>query len=171
MAEIPKNKSKLGGARPGAGRPKGGKNAATLEKERVFAEMRCRIAKSTDKLLNAQMNLAEGCQYLYVIKTITDSNGKKTKQRPEIVERQSIIEKFLAGELDQMDDEYYYLTTEKPDNKALDSLFDRTFGKAQQNIDVKSNGKVLATVDLDKLLEVYVQKSKGHTAGGEKASS
>ena len=34
------------------------------------------------------------------------------------------------------EDDYYFITTERPDNRALDSLFNRTFGKAKETIDM-----------------------------------
>lgn len=131
-----KNNSKWGGSREGAGRPKGSKNEETLERERVQAEMRRRIMKSTDELLNSQMSLAKGVQMLYRIDK--DENGKNKK--PELVTSQAEIENYFAGDYDEQS-EYYFITTERPDNKAIDSLFDRTFGKAQQHVDVKSDGK------------------------------
>ena len=43
------------------------------------------------------------------------------------------------------------MTTQKPDNKAIDSMLDRTFGKARQNIDVDM--EVKGEISLTKLLE------------------
>jgi len=72
----------------------------------------------------------------------TDSKGMKSK--PELVTSQKEIEDYLAGETDANSD-YYFITTERPDNRALDSLFDRTFGKAQQYVDHTSGGEKLPT--------------------------
>lgn len=141
--EKPKDNSaysKNGGARPGAGRPKGGENKATKEKRVVKEEMKQRIMRSKDSLLNSQMNLAKGCQFLFVIETVRfkdkDGKWKEEKKKPRIVEDQYIIEKYLAGELDNEKDEYYFMTTQKPDNRAIDSMFDRAFDKARQNVGV-----------------------------------
>jgi len=133
------DKSSWGGSRPNAGRPKGTKNPETLLKEKVAEEMRMRVAKSADKLLDSQMNLAQGVQMLYKIHT--DKKGVRSK--PELVTSQTEIEEYLAGEYDGTETDYYFITTERPDNRALDSLFDRTFGKAQANLDIKSDGKAL----------------------------
>lgn len=134
-------KSSWGGAREGSGRPAGSKNKATMERKAVEEAMKERIMRSADALLNSQMNLAKGVQMLYVIKTETDEKGNKRKLRPELVTSQFLIEEYLAGELTDdhgnrgdNEDEYYFITTERPDNRAIDSLFDRTFGKARQNI-------------------------------------
>lgn len=114
-----------GGARDGAGRKSGKMSEENRAKLEVLEKMRKRIMRSSEKLLNSQMNLAEGISYLYVIKT----NSKGLKEKAELITNQLIIEKFLAGELEGLKDEYYYITTERPDNRALDSLWDRTFGK------------------------------------------
>jgi hypothetical protein len=129
--------SSWGGKRVGAGRPAGSKDPETIEREKVIEAMKQRIAKSAEQLLNSQMNLAQGVQMLYCITT----NEKGIRSKPELVTCQATIEEYLAGELEDKDKEYYFITTERPDNKALDSLFDRAFGKAQNNVDVTSGGK------------------------------
>jgi hypothetical protein len=134
--------SSWGGKREGAGRPKGSKDPETIEKEKVLAEIKSRIAKSANKLLSSQMNLAQGVQMLYCITT----NEKGVRSKPELITDQFTIEKYLAGELEGNDKEYYFITTERPDNRALDSLFDRAFGKAQNSIDVTSDGKPLIQI-------------------------
>lgn len=135
-----------GGKRPGAGRRKGSKNRATLEKQIVEEEYKQRVLHSANKLLNAQMNLAEGAQYLYRIdktKIIGPKGGISYRsEKPKLVTDQWEIEEYLAGltEDGDVEDEndpsaaYYYITAEKPDNKALDSLFDRAFGRVPQRL-------------------------------------
>lgn len=148
-----------GGKRPGAGRKKGSKNSATLEKQIVEEAYRQRVLRSADKLLNSQMSLAQGNQYLYRIdktKIVGPKGGVSYKsERPELVTNQFEIEDYLAGLTedgdlkDENDPEaaYYYLTTEKPDNRALDSLFDRTFGKVPQRLEGGGkDGEILVKV-------------------------
>ena len=113
------------------GRPKGSKNVATLEKQIVLEEIKQRVMRSSGQLINSQMALAQGLQMLYVVRTIK-MGKKKMRLRPEVVTDQSTIEKYLAGELDEEEYKYYYLSTKEPDNKALDSLLDRTFDRATQ---------------------------------------
>ena len=131
-------KSNWGGKREGSGRPEGAESQATKDKKIVKEEMKQRIMRSKDSLLNSQMNLAKGCQFLFVIETIKskdkDGKWKEEKKKPRIVEGQKTIESYLAGELNNEKDEYYFMTTQKPDNKAIDSMFDRAFDKARQNV-------------------------------------
>lgn len=146
MNEILKKKSNTwGGARPNAGRHLGSENEETRKKRIVEKEIKQRVLRSADKLINAQMSLAQGVQMLYVI----EKTEKGANKKPRLIKDQTIIEKFLAGELDNEPDEYYFITTEKPDNRALDSLLDRIFGKAVSNLDITSDGKSLV-VNIDK---------------------
>ena len=128
-----------GGARPNAGRPRGSENEETRKKRVVEEEFKQRVLRSANKLISSQMNLAQGVQMLYVI----EKTEKGANKKPKLITDQETIEKFLAGELEGEPDEYYFITTERPDNRALDSLFDRVFGKSVNNIDVTSDGKVL----------------------------
>ena len=135
--------SSWGGARPNAGRPRGSENEETRKKRVVEEEFRQRVLRSAQKLISSQMNLAEGTQMLFRIDTETDEKGNTKKSKPILVTSQEEIESYLAGEFEDEDEKYYFITTERPDNRALDSLFDRVFGKSVNNIDVTSDGKQL----------------------------
>jgi hypothetical protein len=124
-----------GGKRPGAGRPKGSLDKRTLDKkeaEKLFTE---RVLKNVDRLFNAQFNIAEGATYLYRIEETGE--GKNKVRKHVLVADPYEIERFLNehdGADGQIDNEYYYITTKTPDNKAIDSLMDRAFGKAVTKI-------------------------------------
>jgi hypothetical protein len=126
----------MGGKREGAGRPKGSLSKSTIEKKTIEKEMTQRILRSANKLINSQMNLAIGAQHLYRIDKVETKKGEYEK-KPVLVTNQDEIEAYLAGEYDDEEDRYYYITTRDPENKALDSLFDRVFGKAMSNLNVK----------------------------------
>lgn len=120
-----KNNSNRGGARENAGRPKGSENKETKKKRIVEKEFKERILRTVNELLNSQMSLAKGVQMLYCI----EKDGEGKNKKPRLVTSQSEIEGYLAGETDG---DYYFITTERPDNRALDSLLDRVFGKPVQ---------------------------------------
>jgi hypothetical protein len=143
-----KKKSK-GGKREGAGRKPGGMNKATKEQKIVEQEFKDRVLRSMGIIINSQMNLALGCQYLYKIVTKTDSKGVQHRSKPIMVTDQDEIELYLAGENKDDNDDYYYLTTDKPDNKALDSLIDRVFGKSISKTEITGkDGEQLGVVIL-----------------------
>ena len=117
-----------GGKRIGAGMPKGKLIKATVVKQIELAYIKERVSAAKDVLINAQLTLARGVNYLYKIEK--DSKGRN--KPPEQVTSQYEIEAYLAGEGDQ--DTYYYISTAKPDNNAIDSLLNRTVGKAPDTI-------------------------------------
>lgn len=59
-------KSTHGGARPGAGKPKGVKWPSTLTKEQIRARVQQRVAALLDPLVDAQIANAQGLKYLVV---------------------------------------------------------------------------------------------------------
>jgi hypothetical protein len=135
-----------GGKRPGAGRKKGSKSKSTLEREATLKAFRDRVMKNADLLFDAQLTLARGTTYLYKIEKelqIGPKGGKRyIRSKPKLVESQAEIEDYLEGLIEEgdPDDEndpaatYYFLTTKDPDNRAIDSMLDRTFGRPTQPI-------------------------------------
>lgn len=166
----PSYKGQLGGARVGGGRKAGGMNAKTKELKFFEEELRQRVLKTMHPLLDAQFNLAKGCTYLYVIRTEVGPKGGRVKLPPELVTNAAEIEEFLAGSFEGSQDEYYYLTTEKPDNKAIDSLLDRTFGRAVQAVKGPGPGGVFEIVELDpkKYARILQREIRDLEEGSEK---
>lgn len=139
--EVKPKTTGRGGARPGAGRKKGKLEPQTIEKMQVKKAFIDRVNKNADKLLNAQLTVALGVQYVFYRYKITykDKNGtKKTRwSKFERVTDEEVIKQYLDGDFEGSDDEYYMITAEKPDTKTIDSLIDRSFGKAPQNIKIE----------------------------------
>jgi|SRR3954451_11260164 len=135
-----------GGKRPGAGRKKGSKSQKTIEKERVLAALRDRIMKNADRILNAQLSIAQGQQFLYRIVTTKDEKGRSMRSKPELITSEYTIEAYLNGDFEGDEDEYYFITTKEPNNMAIDSMFNRTFGKPTETVDLTTKGKALPGV-------------------------
>ncbi|WP_143447923.1 hypothetical protein [Kineosporia sp. R_H_3] len=125
-----------GGPQPGYGRPKGKLSKTTLDRIKVLEEIRQRVARNADQLLNAQMSLAVGNVLLFRV-----DQDEKGKELPAVqVTSAEEIKAYIDGDTEGECD---YITAKLPDNKAIDSLLDRTFGKPEQSIDLKSKGKRL----------------------------
>lgn len=123
-----------GGVRPGAGRPKGAKSPATLDREAALRHFRARVAQHADELFDSQFTLARGYTVLF----------RKPKQGKAVqVTDLTTIRQYLDGELADAADAYY-LVTERPNNFAISDLLDRTFGKAPAALEVtgKDGGPV-----------------------------
>lgn len=110
----------------GKGRPKGAVSPEKKAQQKAFEDMKKKILRSQNALLRAQIGVAKGLTFLYVI--------RKGSKKPQIVTDVEIIEAYLADELENDEDEYYFMSTKEPDTKAIDSLIDRVHGKARQNI-------------------------------------
>lgn len=148
MAELENLKEiqnkKWGGARPNAGRPLHSKNPETIEREAVKKVFQDRVAKNADKLFNAQLDLAIGEKYLMVI--TTTGQGSKQKRETTVVTDIETIKQFLDSEEDPNfgeENEYYFMSTKPANNMALDSLLNRSFGKADEKLDITTDGDSL----------------------------
>lgn len=148
-----------GGARPGAGRKKGGMNAATKRVMRQKKLYEQRALKHVQELLSAQLTVAKGVQMLFVIHT--DSKG--VRRKPELITSVDTITKFLdenegvdgvlKSEAEGRDpkskvEDYYFMTTKVPDTKAIENILDRVFGKSPQTLDLTSGGERLTSAPL-----------------------
>jgi hypothetical protein len=81
-------KKAKGGARPGAGRKPGGKNAATLSKEAAREVVRQRVLQDMEPLIAAQIANAKGIHFLVVRekssgKFLRVGQGRAEKLNPE----------------------------------------------------------------------------------------
>lgn len=127
------------------GRPPGSMNKATKDAKIAKRRFIERVNIHTDELFNSQLALAKGMNVLMVVRTT--GSGAKRKRWTERVTDPYLIQQYLDNELanedgedfDSLDDEnhYYYMTTLPPDNKAIDSLLNRSFGKAPEKIEIE----------------------------------
>lgn len=119
----------FGGYQPNAGTKKGKLWKSTIKKREAERRYEERAMRAVHNLANAQLATALGNSYLMRI----DKDEKGKDMRPVIVQDPEEITQFLSGELDNADC-YYHITTDKPDTRAIDSIFDRLFGKATQKV-------------------------------------
>lgn len=147
------------------GRPKGKKNPKTLEREKVLEAMRQRIMGIANNLINSQLTLARGQTFLYKIEKEQIGTGKSKRyvnKRPVLVTNQFEIEEYLEGRTQEGDEDdekdpgatYYFLTTKEPNNSAVESLFNRTFGTPVQStklVDDSGKSIPIATLKIESL--------------------
>lgn len=130
-----------GGAREGAGRPKGSENEDTKRRRLASSLFKDRVAKHANKLFNAQLDKAVGEKFLFVKRTI-NAGKKNERTETEIVTDPEIIKQYLDDELNQQgDDDFYFISTKGADNYAIESLLNRAFGTAVKAVDLTSNGE------------------------------
>jgi hypothetical protein len=95
-----------------------------------------------DILFRNKLHLAQGVSYLYKIEKYYKGTGKNRKlmrKKPKLVTEQWEIEAYLeeklsSGGLEDPEDTYYYITTDKPSNQAIEDLLDRGIDKVAQSI-------------------------------------
>lgn len=148
-----KKRDGRGGARPGAGRKKGVMEPHTLAALKAKQHFMARVAKSADKLFDAQLTEALGTSHLFRKVKERNDDGKIIKTYIEEVTDKRSIEAYLEGEFAGGDtvndgDEYYYITTKSPNNSAIVAMLDRGLGKVVDKLeaDVTSDGERIASV-------------------------
>ena len=138
---VSDGRTKNGGARAGAGHPKGKKTQRVVTREAALRAFRDKVAGVADQLFITQFNLARGEQFLFHKQTT--GKGDKRKTETVIVTDVETIKDYITGNIENDSENYYFISTKAANNQALDSLLNRTFGTAQQSIDLTSDQKAL----------------------------
>ena len=112
-----------------------------MTREAALRAFRDKVAAVADQLFITQFNMARGGQFLFHVKTV--GKGAKARRETVVVTDVELIKLYLMEELDNTDEDYYFISTKAANNQALDSLLNRTFGTAQQSIDLTSDSKPL----------------------------
>lgn len=120
-----------GGKRSGAGRPVGSRNATTLERERVEREVRERIGRNAQRILEAQMAVALGNVMVF----------SRVTGKPVLVADPELAQRVIDGE-----EEGLVLRGVDPDPDACQKLLDRYMGKAKES--VEHSGEVDSAVTI-----------------------
>ncbi len=127
-----------GGKRANAGAPKGTIQRRSLEKSAVARALRERTMAQADNLFNAQLAKAVGSVMVFRVDE-EEIGGGKTKRVHTHITNPDEIKRVLdenEGGAGRVGADYYFVTNIPPDNKAIDSMLDRTFGKAMQTVEI-----------------------------------
>jgi hypothetical protein len=152
-----------GGSRSGAGRKPGSQNEKTLIIAKEHEALQQFILQNVQPLFLAQLALAKGISHVYRVST--GPRGGRTD--PELVTKPDELHEAIqaihagGGYGDVEEDEggadgeaithrYYFVTTKSPDNKAIDSLLDRAFGKSVQRIAGHDGGPLFSFDEITK---------------------
>jgi hypothetical protein len=115
---------KNGGARPGAGRPKGRKTLATLTKEAMREQVRVRVAARLNPLLDAQLANAEGLKYLI-------TRDKKTGKFIRVTEAMARVKQGASEQ-----EETIEVWEKDPSILAFTDLMNRAIGKPVEAVEI-----------------------------------
>lgn len=148
------------------GRPKGVKNAATLEKDKEKKALDQLYLRAQRQLAQSQISVGVGQTFLFRIdkKKIVGPKGGVSyeNQKPVLVTSQLEIEEYLTvlaengGDIsDDQDPEaaYYFLTTKEPNNEAIKDILNRVHGKPKETIEVDHSHTFTLRATHAKLIE------------------
>lgn len=126
---MKQSKKPRGGARPGAGMPKGHVTQKTIEKETARAALRQIVLEQMKPLVQRMIVSAMGIGHLYT----RDKTGKFTK-----IENQAEVDRLLT---EGGEDKDYWIFTKDPSVQAFTDLMNRAIDKPkeqEQEIDLKA---------------------------------
>lgn len=151
MEEV--KKTKKGGKRPGAGRKKGGKNPATLEREKVLEAMRQQIMQRAEPLVRAAFIPAMGVNFVYRIDETKNEKGRVVHKEHVLVtdphEIAMALDQIEEGSTDP-EDKFYYVSAKAPDFRAVEMLINRVFGKPKEMVELTNPDGNLKTIIINK---------------------
>ena len=153
MEQIGEVIKKNGGKRPNAGRKPGKKTAKTLEREKVAEAIRQQIMKKADVLIRAAMIPAMGTNFIYRIDQKRNKKGEVTFEKHVLVtdayEIEQALDQIAEGGTHE-DGNYYYVSAEKPDFRAVQMLLDRSLGKSKETVELTNPDGNLKTIIINK---------------------
>ena len=141
---------------------KHGKQKKTLLMEEVYKQVQQKLVERAMGLVDTQTIIAHGTIKVYKIVSHWEGSGKnkrKVRGKPELVtdteEIAACIDyEYGDGESPNDDDEYFFVSTQDPDNKAIQAQLDRVFGKAPQTIDVTTKGNEIKSITGMQIIQV-----------------
>lgn len=145
--------SEKGGAREGAGRPKGSENEKTKELKAIKQGMQMQIAGKVNQLVTAQFRMAVGTGRLFqrYEREVTFGRGKNQKTEKRFEVRQVLDDADFMIYLSLSHDEngrakdestgteYFYMVAREGNPVALANMLDRAFGKPKESLDLSED--------------------------------
>ena len=123
-------KSGHGGARPGAGKPKGKKWASTISKEQARETLRTEVIAELKPLVQAQIASAMGIRHTFV-------RGKHGRF-VQLTDPKQIEIALNSGD----EGKYYSPYTKDPNVQAFTDLMNRALGKPVEPMQVEQQGAI-----------------------------
>lgn len=121
-----------GGARKGAGRPKGVLNPSTIEKNILRERLRAKVAEKWDAMIEAQVDSSIGLRHFML-------RDPKTGQFKRLTDADEIV-----AALNTEDTANFWVYTKDPANQAFVDLANRTIDKPTEHVEaeVKVSGSI-----------------------------
>jgi hypothetical protein len=127
-----------GGKRPGAGKPKGTKQAPSaamrdkLECRRIYHE---RVSQQLEPIIEAQLAAARGVCHMMA----QDAKGQWTR----VTDPEAMLRCLNSGQT------LYRVYAQNPDQRAIIDILDRELGKPKETIDLQASVNVATLSDAE----------------------
>lgn len=132
VTTLNSSKKPKGGARPGAGRKPGGKNASTISKEQARDALRAIILQEMHAMTRSQVHAAIGINHFMLRDKATGQWKRLTNWRE--------IEAAL-NDPDAIDGSTYWIYTKDPSTQAYTDLMNRALDKPkEQEVELHVSG-------------------------------
>jgi len=119
-----------GGARPGAGKPKGRRWPSTLSKEAAREALRTQVIQELEPLVRAQIDNAMGIRHTF----LRDGQGRFV----QLTDPKQIEIALNSGD----EGKYYWTYTKDPNIQAFTDLMNRALGKPVEAMQVEQQGAI-----------------------------
>jgi len=120
-----------GGARPGAGKPRGRKWASTITKEAAREVLRTQVIQQLEPLVQAQIDNAMGIRHTF----LRDEQGRFV----QLTDPKQIEIALNSGD----EGKYYWTYTKDPSIQAFTDLMNRALGKPVEAVQVEQQGAIV----------------------------
>lgn len=125
-----------GGARAGAGKPKGYKHKQTLAKATALEHFRQRIEAEWDPLIDAELDIAKGLTVMFAREFEMNKTTGKRARTGRFVRIEHAVEIADLLNIGVEGDDYYRITAVDPDVRMLVELNARVMGKVPESLAV-----------------------------------
>lgn len=138
------------------------KKKKTIQKEMALEQLKQGILKELKPILRGALDSARGLTVMYQKKKVKTKEGFKRIGELVQVKDQARVEELLQGSCSG--DDWYYITTKDPNIQAIKELWDRSFGKVKESLELTGNEG--GPIELGVVLKNKIDKIYGNSGNG-----
>jgi hypothetical protein len=133
-----------------------------LDSAKVEDELQKRIMGAMPDLIRWAMMPAKGCSYVYRVEKKEGERGKEIEKHVLVQDAHEIASALdaISNDGGKIDETYYYITTDKPDFRAIEMLLNRGFGRPSENKKVDITKRTYSLVEISARAEQLVREGK-----------
>lgn len=123
---------------------------AKLDEAKVEEGLRKMILNASTELFRSAMIPAMGCKYVYRIDRVEGERGKTIEKHVLLTDPHEIGDALdaIANDGGVIDETFYYITTDKPDFRAIEMLWNRGIGRPAERKQVDIRKRVYSLTEI-----------------------